>query len=217
VDLVRIAELLRPFLGEDRLSDFQLGQIATYIDLLLRWNARMNLTSVRDPEEIVARHFGESFFLARHVLDCGHGQDLHCIDIGSGAGFPGLPIKIYSPQAHLTLIESQHRKAIFLREVIRALSLTDAEVFAGRAEDLAPETAHTGDLVTMRAVERFEEVLPAAGRLVRGGNYSGTLALLIGASAVNRTTHVLPEFQWRAPLLIPQSTSRVLLLGSPKP
>jgi len=211
--LVRIAELLCPFLGEDQLTDRQLEQISTYIDLLLRWNARINLTSVRDPEEIVTRHFGESLFLARHVTVSG--RELRCIDVGSGAGFPGLPIKIYRPQVQLTLVESQYRKAIFLREVIRALDLRGAEVFAGRAEEMAADSGRSADLVTMRAVERFDEVLPVAVRLLGHQDQPGVLALLVGASGVNLVSWSLPQLRWREPIAVPQSKNSVLLLGSP--
>src|SRR5258705_4580601 len=112
----RIAELLRPFLDSGReapvrsLLPAQLQHISMYVDLLLRWNARVNLTSVREPEEIVTRHFGESFFAARHLfpapdqIPTEQSAEVHVIDVGSGAGFPGLPIRIWSPQVHLTLI-----------------------------------------------------------------------------------------------------------------
>jgi 16S rRNA (guanine527-N7)-methyltransferase len=155
----RIAELLHPFLSAP-LSDHQLQSISTYIDILLRWNARINLTAVRQPEEIVARHFGESLFAAGHLFSqpelhdatvvdprppkpsaafeqSGATHSTTLIDVGSGAGFPGIPIKIYSPHTHLTLIESNQKKATFLREVSRALTLTDVNVFASRAEDFS--------------------------------------------------------------------------------
>src|SRR5579859_7436355 len=105
-----IAALLAPYLGDDRLSAEQLAQLETYLDLLLRWNARTNLTAVREPESIVSRHFGESLFAARHLFDRqaqAHDNERlsdhwplatgHCADLGSGAGFPGLPLKIWAP------------------------------------------------------------------------------------------------------------------------
>jgi 16S rRNA (guanine527-N7)-methyltransferase len=119
VDPARISALLEPFLDRP-LSPIQLDQTSIYIDLLQRWNARVNLTAVRNPEEIVTRHFGESFFLARHVFpeadralerDCskrGARSSQLVVDLGSGAGFPGLPLKIWWPEIHLTLIESNH-------------------------------------------------------------------------------------------------------------
>src|SRR5207302_9354545 len=123
MDSARIAELLGPYLektdgGREVLSPQQLQQLSEYLDLLLRWNAKTNLTSVREPEEIVTRHFGESLFLARHVSAKAH----TAIDVGSGAGFPGVPLKIYSPRLQVTLVESQNKKATFLNEVIRKLT-----------------------------------------------------------------------------------------------
>ena len=146
----RIAELLHPFLTTDvelakgatatKLSPTQLENISTYIDILLRWNAHVNLTSVRTPEEIVTRHFGESLFAARNLFPVPNGKGLQLIDVGSGGGFPGLPIKLWAPRNRLTLIESNRKKVTFLREIIRALKLTDAEVFppAGRKSSIQP-------------------------------------------------------------------------------
>src|SRR5438270_13634721 len=113
------------------LPEVLLSQVSTYLDILLRWNARTNLTAVRVPEEIVTRHFGESLFAARRIFSAGNsGVDLatSLADVGSGAGFPGLPMKLWRPQLHVTLIESQKKKATFLREVVRALRLSGIEV-----------------------------------------------------------------------------------------
>src|SRR5204863_8729127 len=145
--------------------------------------ARINLTGVRQPEEIVTRHFGKSLFAARHLFPepehpnapagrsiplppqpsaafepSGVKHSTRLMDVGSGAGFPGLPIKIWSPHTHVTLIESNHKKATFLREVSRAITLTDVDVFSGRAEDFQA----SADLVTLRAVERPEHVCAIA-------------------------------------------------------
>src|ERR1700676_4893190 len=125
MDSAHISALLDPSLVSP-LSQMQLQQISTYIDILLRWNARINLTAIRNQEEIVTRHFGESLFLAHHIFPEVSGQaprPVRVLDIGSGAGFPALPLKIYSPQIHLTMIESNHKKATFLREVARAFTL----------------------------------------------------------------------------------------------
>lgn len=199
MDAAHISALLSPFIQE--LAPAQLHDISTYIDILLRWNQRVNLTAVRDPEEIVTRHFGESLFAARHLL--APDDTLTVIDVGSGAGFPGLPLRLYAPGIRLTLIESHARKAAFLREVIRALALTDATVFHGRAQDF-PARA---DLVTLRAVEKFELVLPTAARLVLP---AGRLALLIGAAQLPRASRLLPALSWSAPLPVPHSAARIL-------
>jgi 16S rRNA (guanine527-N7)-methyltransferase len=216
-----IAALLAPYLGDERLSATQLAQFATYLDLLLRWNARTNLTAVREPEDIVSRHFGESLFAARHLLPTTNDhRPTTAADLGSGAGFPGLPLKIWAPSLRITLIESQNKKATFLREVIRALQLKEAEVFAGRAEDLMhqhPQIANHKsqitngfDLVTLRAVERFESALQAAFQLVSPG---GRLALLIGESQAETARNHARQLQWSEPLSIPLSSARILLVG----
>ena len=138
----RIAELLEPFLSDNSrrtaaLSPAQMRLISMYVDLLLRWNDRVNLTAIREPEEIVTRHFGESIFAARRLFpqpEVETGTTAHVIDIGSGAGFPGLPTKIWAPHIRLTLIESNQKKATFLREVVRHLGLANVDVFAARAK-----------------------------------------------------------------------------------
>ena len=242
MDPARIAALLEPFLGppnDRRLSTGDLDSISTYIDLLLRWNARINLTAIRDPEEIVPRHFGESFFLARHVFPAAsvHPQSdrspllsqsakpIHVLDLGSGAGFPALPIKIWAPDIHLTMIESNHKKATFLREVVRALTLTNVDVIAERAETVAPRLqrpsdqdtrAETGpaatlspaDVVTFRAVEKFEKIVPLAVTFLA---QEATLAILIGERQL-KELETLESLSWTS-IYIPGSQQRVLALG----
>jgi 16S rRNA (guanine527-N7)-methyltransferase len=201
----RIAELLVPFLGPAPLADSELSSIRTYIDLLLKWNAKLNLTAIRDPEEIVTRHFGESLFAARKLFPT---RDSHVSvsDIGSGAGFPGLPLKLWSPNVDLALVESNHRKATFLREVIRALDMKSAKVLIERAESLSLRA----DLVTFRAVERFERILPIAFGLVKP---EGRIALLIGEAQVEVAQAALRTVTWDEPLPIPQTRSGRLLIG----
>lgn len=204
----RIAKLLGPFVPVVP-GEIQLGCISTYIDLLLRWNRKLNLTAVRDPEQIVTRHFGESLFTAQQLFG---GMPLNAgirlSDLGSGAGFPGIPIKLAFPELQVTLIESNQKKSVFLREVIRNLALTNIDVFVGRAEKAATRSA---DVVTLRAVERFEEVLPVAARLVRA---QGRVALLIGQAQAGKAAALLPNFSWKTAVSIPMSSSRVLLVGT---
>ena len=225
MDAARIAALLDPFLNQP-LPSPALEQISIYIDLLLRWNARINLTAIRNPEEIVTRHFGESFFLASHLFpECvartllsaqglppskeadGMPPHLRVLDLGSGAGFPALPLKIWSPNIHLILIESNHKKAAFLREVVRSLTLTDVNVITDRAETLVIKDPPQADVVTLRAIERFDSVLPLAIRFLAP---SARLALLIGA---NQLPNLTSTIQWDPPISIPQSHSRVLAIG----
>ena len=229
MDTQRMAELLRPYLAEEP-PPALLEQLQRYLDLLLRWNARINLTAVRNPEQIVTRHFGESLFAARVLLDrlpveqafrlasnpSNRGEGLQprndfvmtLADVGSGAGFPGIPIKLFAPQLELTLIESQNKKATFLREAVRVLGLDSAEVFCGRAE----QWGKTADLVTLRAVEQFERALTAAAKLVAAG---GTLCLLIGAGQIPTVQETLrADWTWHNPNVVPHSTNRVVLMGS---
>lgn len=203
-----IAELLTPFLPSAALTQLQLLSISTYIDLLLRWNARVNLTAIRDPRQIVARHFGESLFAARHLFPDPGLESAAVIDLGSGAGFPGIPIKIWAPHLLVTLIESNQKKAIFLREVCRATTLTDIDIVSGRAEAYAGPPAST---VTLRAVERFPSALPIARRLLVPG---GRLALLIGSSQSEQARAILPDLTWSEAIPLPMSNSRILLLGT---
>ena len=255
LDTNRIAELLEPFLNDSRhliknchserseesrfgshatLSQLQLENISTYIDLLLHWNARINLTAIRQPEEIVTRHFGESLFAARHLfprealrrekttwgpppkpalsgaeaaVQAEPNSAQSVIDLGSGAGFPGMPIKIWAPEITLTLIESNQKKATFLREVTRALTLTNINVFSGRAEHYSTSSAQ---VVILRAVERFESMLQTATNLVAPG---GRLALLISEGQLAAAQSLTPTFTWTSPMPIAQSSSRILLIG----
>jgi 16S rRNA (guanine527-N7)-methyltransferase len=138
------------------------AQLSAYLDLLLKWNARTNLTAIRDPEEIVRRHFGESLFTARHLPD---GETL--LDLGSGAGFPGLPIQLARPELRVTLAESQGKKASFLREAVRTLALP-TEVWGDRVEAMPANRLF--DVVTLRAVDNpVAAIRLAAKRLLPDG------------------------------------------------
>jgi 16S rRNA (guanine527-N7)-methyltransferase len=225
MDQNRIATLLAPFLvgecGAPKmegvpvreaavLTTEQLQYISMYIDLLLRWNVRISLTAIRKPDEIVTRHFGESIFTARCLFprptqtSAGFNR---VIDFGSGAGFPGLPIKIWSPGIDLTLIESNQKKSTFLREAVRSLGMNNVEVFNGRAE------AFTGDkanVVTFRAVERFGVSLPIAAEMV---TTVGRLAVLIGTAQVSQLKELTPSLKWDEPIIFPLSANRSLVIG----
>jgi 16S rRNA (guanine527-N7)-methyltransferase len=155
-------------------SPAQLEQFRAHFDLLLRWNERMNLTSVRDPAAILRRHFAESAYLTRVVALGGT-----LIDIGSGAGFPGLPVKILSPDTRVVLVEAVQKKAAFLKEVARTLGLPGLEVFAGRFEDLSGVSA---DWVTLRAVKLDPPLSEAITRSVPRGTY----AIFLGESDASR-------------------------------
>jgi 16S rRNA (guanine527-N7)-methyltransferase len=203
MDTDRISALLNPFLGSAELSDEQLEKVKVFLELLRRWNAKTNLTSIRNPEEIITRHFGESFFLASQL--CAPGESGCAIDFGSGAGFPGVPLAIYAPTMRVTLIESQNKKATFLKEAVRALALTNVAVFAGRGESFAGHA----DVVSMRAVEKFEQSANAAAKLVAPG---GRMALLIAEEQV-KAAKGIAGLSWAKPVKVPNSRELVLLVG----
>src|SRR5215469_6726048 len=148
----RIAELLNHYVD---IPPAILPELSLYLDLLLKWNARTNLTAIRHPEEIVRRHFGESLFTARHL-----GDPDTLLDLGSGAGFPGLPIALLRPEIRVALAESQSKKATFLREAVRTLGVPNVEVWAARAESLPVDRRfHT---VTLRAVDDMAAAIASA-------------------------------------------------------
>jgi 16S rRNA (guanine527-N7)-methyltransferase len=202
VDTSVIAQLLQPHI---QLDESRLIAISKYIDLLVKWNARINLTAVRAPEEMVQRHFGESFFAANHML-AERAVD-KVIDLGSGAGFPGVPFAMLAPGTHVTLIESNQKKATFLRELIFQLDLKNAQVFADRGE----KHTQTADVVTMRAVESFGMVLQLAVKLVEP---EGRIALMIGSAQVQEAISLGMQMKWNEPVPVPGGHSRVLLVGT---
>jgi 16S rRNA (guanine527-N7)-methyltransferase len=197
-DLLAAANL--PPLGSAQIAYFEV-----YLSLILRWNTRINLTAIRDPQSILQRHFVESIACAR-ALPNGIGC---LLDFGSGAGIPGIPIAICRPEIAVTLAESQGKKAAFLQQAARALKLPmGIQVHAGRAESLAAQF----DCVTLRAVDHMEEAVHASTQLVRSG---GWLAPMTTAKELERIQLAAgPAFRWSDPILLPGSDQRVLALAS---
>src|SRR5260221_11834326 len=136
------------------LNDKQVQQIQQYTKLLLTWNEKVNLTAIRDPLEILYRHFCESMFGAS-LLPV---ENCRLADVGSGGGFPGIPLKIVRPDLHVFLVESNFKKATFLAEVVRELGLTDTRVLVSRFEELGEEVAPL-DVVCSRALGDFARFL----------------------------------------------------------
>jgi 16S rRNA (guanine527-N7)-methyltransferase len=162
----RIAALLEPYLSGAAAPQDLYTRLSVYLDLLLRWNARTNLTAIRDPEEIVKRHFGESLFTGTQLASL-LPPAATLLDFGSGAGFPGFPIQLLLPEIRVTLTESQGKKASFLREATRTLGLT-TEVWAARVETLPSERRF--NVVTLRAVDKMDLALTEAEiRILSGG------------------------------------------------
>ena len=179
--------------------------IQKYISVLLRWNEKIALTTITDPPDIVRFHFGESMFGAS-VVPIKEGR---LADVGTGAGFPGLPLKLVLPSLDLVLIESNAKKASFLSECIREVNLTGVEAYRGRFEDIEAEQ-NRFDFVTARALGDYSNLLTWSHRQLTLG---GSLALWLGerdAMEIRKTS----SFNWRAPVPITGSDRRVLLIGN---
>ena len=188
-----------------QLSDQQVLQIQQYTRLLLAWNDKVNLTAIRDPLEILYRHFCESMFgtLLLPVENC------RLADVGSGGGFPGLPLKIVRPDLDVYLIESNVKKATFIAEVIRELGLTGARVLVSRFEELGEEVAPL-DVVCSRALGDFGSFLCwAASPQVAAKQ----ILLWLGGRDLEEV-RAIPGWTWDVPKPMPHSLQRILLLGS---
>ena len=209
VPTVPSSDTIHRALTEFRLSanEQQVLQIQQYIRLLLKWNEAVNLTAIRDPLEILYRHFCESMFAAS-VINLDNGR---LADVGSGGGFPGLPLKIVRPALDLFLVESNVKKATFLAEAVRELGLTGARVIVSRYEDLGEELAPL-DFVCSRAVGEFRTFLKWASSLHVDAKQ---VLLWIGGRDLEEVKS-LPAWEWREPIQIPQSLRRFLLIGSRK-
>jgi len=188
--------------GSEPLDSLLTQQFEEYLSLILRWNARVNLTAIRDEEGILSRHFVESITCAR-ALPAGIRT---LLDFGSGAGFPGIPIELCRPEIAVTLAESQGKKAAFLSEAVRVLGIP-AKVHAQRAELLTVPF----DCVTLRAVDRMELAVQTGGRLVCPG---GWLALMTTVGELPRMQAAAgEEFSWEHTARLPGGADRLLALG----
>jgi len=177
-------------------------QFAAYMAILTRWNARTNLTAIRDIEGILRRHFVESIACARALPP----QIGTLLDFGSGGGFPGIPIALCRSEIAVTLAESQGKKAAFLQEAVRVLAIP-VKVHAGRAEMLSAKF----DCVTLRAVDHMQEALRAAAALLAP---AGWLAVLTTVSEQDSVTQAAgPGFEWAEPVRVVESDGRVLALA----
>jgi 16S rRNA (guanine527-N7)-methyltransferase len=179
--------------------------IRAYVPLMLHWNRKMSLTTVTDPVEIVRFHFGESMFSAP-ILTNKNGR---LADVGSGAGFPGIPLKLVEPAVEVTLIESNAKKASFLSEAIRELKIEGVEVYRGSFEGFGGGRFGF-DYVTARALGMHDRLVRwSRGQIDVGGSL---ILWLGGADALHVARH--QSWRWKEPLLIPGSLTRFILVGS---
>jgi len=186
------------------LSNFQVKQIQQYTKILLSWNDKINLTAIRDPLEILYRHFCESMY-GSTVLPV---EKCRLADVGSGAGFPGLPLKIVRPDLELFLVESNIKKATFLAEVIRDLGLTGAMVLVSRFEELGEEVAPL-DFVCSRALGEFSKFLDWAGS---ARVCARNVLFWLGGRDLDQV-RTIRGWEWQAPRPMPHSLQRLILHG----
>ena len=188
--------------GLEPLEPTQSRRFEEYLSLFIRWNAKINLSAVRDEEGILSRHFVESIACAR-ALPSGLRT---LLDFGSGAGLPGIPIALCRPEVSVTLAETQGKKVAFLCEAVRVLGVPVA-VHGGRAESIGVEF----DCVVLRAVDRMPRAVAAAARLVAP---RGWLALMTTRSELAQLHPAAgAEFSWSGGILLARGTGRVLALG----
>lgn len=203
-------ETIRRALGEFQLnlSDDQVLKIQQYIRILSVWNEKLNLTAIRAPLEILYRHFCESMY-AGVAVPVENGR---LADVGSGGGFPGLPLKILRPNLQVFLIESNLKKATFLAEVARELELADARVLVSRYEELGEELAPL-DFVCSRGLGEYGAFLAWAGSEHVAAK---EVILWIGARDLQEIQRI-SGWDWREPIPIPHSLRRLLLIGKRRP
>ena len=152
-------------LEEFGLNNEQISKFKKYLDLLLEWNEKFNLTAITEKDEIEEKHFLDSIELAKY-FDI---KNKTLLDVGSGAGFPGIPLAIVEPSLKITLLESNGKRVTFLREVVKELSLGNVEIIQGRSEELKSREKY--DIVTARAVKELNILLEISFYLVKVGGY----------------------------------------------
>src|ERR1051326_6025196 len=200
-----ISELLSPLSITVEAS--QLEQVSVYLDLLMRWNQRINLTSTRDAGEYIRRHFGESLFVAKWItLDGSH------LDIGSGAGFPGLVLKIAFPALRVTLLEPIAKKRAFLKEIARSCGMVSVEVRPERLNEYCKRVPwHSLDSASCRAVGRLRVLISEVAPLL---NVGGKLCLWVTMQQANDLAQVSEAIHWDPPIRVPGTSRHVILIGS---
>ncbi len=187
-------------------------RLIAYFELLSRWNQKINLTALDDPDEAIDRLLLEPLLAARHLPAAGPGQPIRHMDIGSGGGSPAIPMMLATPHMRLTMVEVKARKSAFLREAVRHLELFEARVETSRYEELLarPELHEAFDAVAVRAVRIEARVLTTLQAFLAVG---GSLMLFRGPSGPAEPAMVVPPLQWAGTVpLLEALQSRLTLL-----
>jgi len=182
-------------------------KILRYMDLLAFWTKKIALTAISDEEEMVRFHFGESIF----ALSLENFENGRLADVGSGAGFPGLAIKLFCPNLNVILLEPNKKKCAFLSEIVRELSYTDTKVLPIGFEE-SDIRSNELDYVVSRALGRTEDLLSWSARSLSS---QGRVVLWMGSDDVTKAMRT-PEWHWRQ-TSIPQTTRRKILIGTRQP
>jgi 16S rRNA (guanine527-N7)-methyltransferase len=199
-----VRNLLGPF--SIRLDDDQLRHLLTYLGLLMKWNQAINLTAIRDERECITRHFGESLYLATVAELRGS-----LLDVGSGAGFPGLALKLVLPELRVTLLEPVAKKRAFLKEVARACAMSYVEILADRLENLS--LTSKVDAATIRAVGNIPSWV---GHLTRHLNPLGRIYVWTTDLKASDNLSLSDRVGWISKMPIPVSRHREIWVGVPK-
>lgn len=161
------------------LSEKQSEQFANYFELLIEWNKKMNLTAITEKNEVYWKHFYDSIILGKYIDLNG---ELKVCDIGSGAGFPIIPLKIIFPNLKISVVDALNKRIIFLNEVVKKLQLDDVNLYHARAEDFIKNHREEFDIVTARAVARMNILSELCIPFVKVG---GKFVALKGADGIN--------------------------------
>lgn len=191
------------------LSPAQLSQVQAYLELLLRWNRRVNLTAIREPRRIVRELFCESMYLTRVLPLSGS-----LLDIGSGAGFPGLALKLVAPELSVVLLEPRQRRCAFLKEAVRFLHVSDITVEAAPMSQYGRGYRECFEIATTRGVAMTAAFLENAQDMLKP---RGALVVFTTQEIAMKTVELRSSLKWRQPIPMPHSRERCLLIGAKRP
>lgn len=202
ITIENVAHTLSPYCST--ISESQCSQISAYIDLLTRWNRKISLTSLTDPNEILRFHVGESIF-ALQFCDFSSGR---LADVGSGAGFPGLALKIFRPNLNVVLLEPNLKKCAFLAEVVRTLELKSVEVLSRQFQQSSIEM-YSLQFISSRALAQSHRLISWSKSCLSA---NGSLILWLSAASASELRED-SAFEWEKPIAIPGSQRRQILIG----